>query len=348
MARANAVTSIATILSCLAGGACQDVLGGVDVTPAPQGVVPGPVGAAPGLPGNTGIPSGPGGLSPFPAGGIVPGALLPGLDAGASRDAGLLDAAPDALAPPPLPARPIVADSLVAELERVGVDEGGPRRGSCAGGLIIGIRPTLNPREELFGQRLTFIEPICARAAHLPGAGLADPTGASITLVRDDAIVNWDEGDFLGIPPTEEPDPRVTFVVQPETLCPERAPVLVGLSGQYDPIAPDSSTTAAFRSLVIECAPLVVADNGVDVGASDSGHELISQAQSFPGGEAAYASSCEGGSVMTAMVVHAGFWLDGFELRCSSLLSPRLAGEPCLAVRDCQSGVCAPEGSCAP
>jgi hypothetical protein len=265
-------------------------------------------------------------------------------------DAGALDAAVDA-APdvtPPLPPRQIVVDSLVAELDRVGVDEGGPRRGSCAGGIIVGVRPTGNPREEVFGQRFTFIEPICARASHLPAAGLADPAGAIITLLRDDAIVNWDAGDFLGVPPTEEPDPRVTFVAQPELFCPEAAPVLVGLSGQYDPIAPDSTTTSAFRSLVIECAPLVLGDNGVDVRASDSGHQLISQVVSFPGGEAAYASSCGGGSVLTAMVVHAGFWLDGFELGCSSLLSPRLAGEPCLAARDCQSGVCAVEGACAP
>jgi hypothetical protein len=347
----KALTSVATILSCLVGMSCQDVLGGIDVVPAPQSAVPVPpeTGVSPGPSGNLGIPPF-GGPSPFPAG-VMPGAPLPGLDAGTSRgDAVAQDAAPDA-APgvvPPLPPRPIVVDGLVAELERVGVDEGGPRRGSCAGGIITGIRPTGNPREEVFGQRLTFIEPICARVSHVPAAGLAEPAGALITLVRDDAIVNWDAGDFLGIPPTEEPDPRVTFVAQPETFCPEGAPVLVGLSGRYDPIAPDSTTTAAFRSLVIECAPLVVAGNGVDVVASDSGHQRISPVDSFPGGEAAYDSACGGGSVLTAMVLHAGFWLDGFELGCSSLRSPRLAGEPCLAERDCQSGACAPEGACAP
>jgi hypothetical protein len=350
MASAKAVTSIATILTWLAGSSCQDVLGGIDVVPAPQSAVPVPpaTGVSPGTSGNPSVPPF-GGPLPFPAG-VMPGAPLPRLDAGMTlADAGALDAAVDA-APDltPLPPRPIVVGDLVAELTRVGVDEGGPRRGSCAGGIITGVRPTANPREEVFGQRLTFIEPICARVSHVPAAGLAEPARALITLVRDDAIVNWDAGDFLGIPPTEEPDPRVTFVVQPETFCPEGAPVLVGLSGRYDPIAPDSTTTAAFRSLVIECAPLVVADNGVDVVASDAGHQLIAQVDSFPGGEAAYASACVGGSVLTAMVIHAGFWLDGFELGCSSLRSPRLPGEPCLAERDCQSGACAPEGACAP
>jgi hypothetical protein len=214
--------------------------------------------------------------------------------------------------------------------------------GSCREGLVIGIRSTANPSEEVFGQRITFIEPICAQAFNTPAR--------SVTLLRNESILAWDEtGDFLGVPPTEVPDPRLIWVPQPDTLCPESAPVLVGLSGEYDPIAPDSVDTAAIRSFVIECAPLVVAPNGIDVSAADSGHQLISQADGFAAiGTDVYTAACEGGGVMTTILVHSGFWLDGFVLGCSNLRSPRLAGEPCSEARECQSDVCSPEGACAP
>jgi hypothetical protein len=215
-------------------------------------------------------------------------------------------------------------DGPAAELERVGVDGGQPRLGACQGGVVIGVRQTANPSEEVFGQRLTFIEPICGKVYADPATNDADPAAARITVIADDSILNWDAtGDFQGLPPTEVPDPRVIWVAQPATLCPETAPVLVGLSGEYDPVAPDVTDTSAIRSLVIECAPLVVATDGVGVGAADSGHQLIVQADSFTAnGGATYHSFCAGGSVVTQFQVSAGFWLDGFVLGCSSLHSP--------------------------
>ena len=40
--------------------------------------------------------------------------------------------------------------------------------------------------------------------------------------------------------------------------------------------------------------------------------------------------------------------LDGFELGCSRLASPRLAGEPCADGDDCQSGECGDGATCEP
>jgi hypothetical protein len=240
-----------------------------------------------------------------------------------------------------LPPRPVVADGA-AELERIGVVGGSPRLGRCEGGVIVGIRPTANPREGVFGERVTFVEPICGTASK-------DPSTATVAVFRDESVLVWDATEpFQGQPPTEVPDERLLWEVQPETLCPETAPVLVGLSGEYDPVAPDAADSAVIRSLVIECAPLVVAPNGLDVGASGSGHQFISQADTFAAnGSDTYVSFCESGSVTTQILNHSGFWLDGFVLGCSGLRSPNLAGEPCSADSECQSSACA-DGTCAP
>jgi hypothetical protein len=101
--------------------------------------------------------------------------------------------------------------------------------------------------------------------------------------------------------------------------------------------------------MTIECAPLVVAANGIDVMAAGSGHQFISQADSFAAaGTDTYRSSCGGGAVTTQIQVSAGFWLDGFVLGCSGLRSPRLGGEPCSGELECQSGACLGQGVCAP
>jgi hypothetical protein len=202
----------------------------------------------------------------------------------------------------------------------VGVEGGDPRLGVCRDGVVIGVRTTANPSEEVFGQRLTFIEPICGKVLQQRPALVDDPSG-TISATRDDAGVAWAETDgFVGVPITEVPDPRLLWVLQPATLCPETAPVVVGLSGDYDPAAPDKTDTAAIRSVLIECAPLALAANGIDVTADASGHLLIANAESFAAvGAARYQSACDGGGVMTQLQVQAGFWLDGFVLGCSSL-----------------------------
>jgi hypothetical protein len=205
------------------------------------------------------------------------------------------------------------------ELPLLGIAGGDPRLGVCEGGVVIGVRTTANPSQEVFGQRLTFIEPICGKALHHRDP-VGDPAG-TLSVTRDDSIVAWAATDgFLGLPLTEVPDPRLIWVLQPATVCPEATPVVVGLSGEYDPVAPDVVDTAAIRSVFIECAPLVVAPNGIDISASESDHQLLSHADSFAvSGAATYRSACEGGAVTTHIRLQAGFWLDGFVLGCSSL-----------------------------
>jgi hypothetical protein len=213
-----------------------------------------------------------------------------------------------------------VVEGPAAELPQLGIAGGDPRLGICQDGVVIGVRTTANPSEAVFGQRLTFIEPVCGKALHHRPDPVGDPSG-TISVTRDDSIVAWAATDgFLGVPATEVPDPGLVWVLQPPTVCPETTPVVVGLSGEYDPVAPDVMNTAAIRSLFIECAPLMLAPNGIDVVAGESGRQVLSHPDSFAvGGVATYRSVCEGGAVTTQMKVHAGFWLDGFVLGCSSL-----------------------------
>ncbi|HET9957122.1 MAG TPA: hypothetical protein VFQ61_21645 [Polyangiaceae bacterium] len=329
MRRLQAISAMAA-LTTLGASACEALIGDVEVTRRPRQAMdtlqpnPAPV---------------QGGLSfpPFPNGALpstpAPGVGRPESDAGVTAP-GITDAggmAPDA-APPAPSARPILVDAPT-QLELVGKVGGGPRLGTCQGGVVVGVRATANPSTETFGQRLAFIEPLCASAT---------VGGAAITIRRDDALVNWSMSEpFLGVPSLEVPDTRLTWVPQPPAFCPDSAPVLVGLSGQYDPIAPDDTETSALRSLVIECAPLTLAANGVDLAISSSGHLLISQADNFSAsGSEAYRSSCPEGAVVTQMQLHSGFWLDGFVLGCSALRAPRAKGEVCGEGRECSSGVC--------
>ena len=348
MVRPTPVISLA-IWAWLASTACESVLGTVDVAPAPPireqasgqlesespGAPPGPVDYPPFTEPIVGLPS-------------VPPLQV---DAGASErvDAGVAvttqEAGADAAPPdvePDLTPRPVIVEGPVATLERVGFDGGGPRRGACDPGIVIGVRPTANPNEDGFGQRLTFVEPIC-------GAAQVDVEGGAIRVMRDDSLLRWDtSGDFEGEPSFAVPDERLLWVQQPEAFCPETAPALVGLSGEYDPVGVEAADTAVIRSLVIECAPLVVAESGVDVAADAGGHQLISRADSFSAsGEEGYRSACDGGTVITELQLHAGFWLDGFVLGCAGLRSPQRAGAPCSADRECQS-LCEPAGLCAP
>jgi hypothetical protein len=316
MARPNVVTSLATTF-CVATLSCESLLGDVDVFTSPRIAVPASGGAGPVEPQRMDAPSradaAPAGVGPVDVLRPAPAREASGEDAGA------LGMEPDA-SPAPLVPRAIVAEGPAAQLPRLGIEGGEPRLGACPGGVVIGVRTTANPSEEVFGQRLTFIEPICGKALHQPPDPVGDPLG-TISVTRDDSMVAWAETDgFLGVPISEVPDPRLLWVLQPATVCPEATPVLVGLSGEYDPVAPDVADTAAIRSLVIECAPLMLAPNGIDVAAGQAGHVLISNADSFAAaGTAPYRSACEGGAVTTQIQVHAGFWLDGFVLGCSSL-----------------------------
>ncbi|MEY2937384.1 MAG: hypothetical protein RL033_8133 [Pseudomonadota bacterium] len=284
----------------------------------PQVVFP-PLLPVPGAP----VPSSPA-RPEAPGGG---GALEPSPAPAGSADAGAvpsIDAGPTPVPPPP--PRPVVVEPP-SLLELVGFNGGGPRLGTCQGGIVIGARPTANPNTDGFGQRLTFVEPICGSVT-LQAAGAAQaPVEATLTLQRDDVRLSWDATEpMLGPPSTEVPDERVLWVTQPEALCPETAPALVGLSGAYDPAAEDGSVTATIRSVVLECAPLVVAANGSDVTAAAEGHLLISRADSFAAsGTANYRSACEGGTVLSQLLIHSGFWLDGFVLGCSSLHGSDLA-----------------------
>jgi hypothetical protein len=346
-----------TAIFCLFGASCQALTGDVDVIPVRPEAPPaaGPVSPDEGTPIQ-------GSDDPDPAlpRNDAPGAAVveaPAVDApldegvpsagdGVSSppDEGEVDAGP----PPPM-ARPVQVVGAAAELERVGGDGGQPHLGVCEGGVVIGVRPTANPSEDVFGQRVTLVEPVCGTLMLDPGTP-GDAANRRVRAVPDDQILMWPVTDVLqGPPPTEVPDPRLVWVAQPPTLCPEAAPVLVGLAGEYDPTAPEVGDTAAIRSVVIECAPLVVETDGIRVSATELGRQLITRGDSFAAeGAAEYASSCSDGSVVTQIHVQAGFWLDGFELGCSSLLSPHLAGEPCTDGAECQSGVCGSAASCEP
>src|SRR4029453_4733634 len=99
-------------------------------------------------------------------------------------------------------------------------------------------------------------------------------------------------------------DERLVWVEQPPTLCPESAPVLVGLTGEYDPIAPDVPDTAGIRSVVIECAPLVIAPDGIQVSATAAGHQRVARGDSFAvDGSAEYVSTCGGRAVSPHILV---------------------------------------------
>jgi hypothetical protein len=338
MRRLQAISAVAA-LTALGGSACEALIGPIEVTRRPTQSVdtlqPDP---PPPAPGGLSFPPFPGGSASFPP---VPGVEQPASeDAGATApeipDAGSTPAAPDA-APPPPPPRPILVDAPTP-LDLVGKVGGGPRLGTCQGGIVVGVRATANPSTETFGQRLAFIEPLCASAT-VSG----DPASPAITIRRDDALVNWSTSEpFLGVPSLEVPDMRLVWVPHPPAFCPDSAPVLVGLSGQYDPIAPDDTETSALRSLVIECAPLALAANGVDLEIAAAGHLLISQADNFSAsGSETYRSTCPEGAAVTQMQLHSGFWLDGFVLGCSGLRAPRGVGEVCGEGRECASGVCA-------
>lgn len=319
MTRPNVVTTIAATC-CLVTSACEGDVGLF----AERSIVVPALGADAGPPDSEGTDpppmsgsSPPAGSGGGPATGSPP--LRPPSLQPSGSDAGALPPDPDASpAPPPVP-RTVVANGPAVELTLLGIEGGEPRLGACPGGVVIGVRTTANPGEEVFGQRLTFIEPICGRALLLPSEGGA-PSG-TLSITRDDSMVAWAAtDDFFGVPNTEIPDARLLWVLQPATVCPEATPVVVGLAGEYDPVAPDVVDTAAIRSVFIECAPLMLAPNGIDVVAGASGRQLISHADSFAAdGVEAYRSACEGGAVMTQLKLHAGFWLDGFVLGCSSL-----------------------------
>jgi hypothetical protein len=347
-----------TAIFCLFGASCQALTGDVDVIPVRPEAPPvsGPVSTEgsspiqgsddpdPALPRND-APGADVVEAPVLDAPIDEGVPPAGDGAGPPRDDGQADAG----APPPAVARPVQVVGVPAELERVGGDGGQPHLGVCEGGVVIGIRPTANPSDDVFGQRVTLVEPICGTLMLDPGAP-GDAASRRVRAVPDDGILVWPVTDVLsGPPPTEVPDPRLVWVAQPPTLCPESAPVLVGLTGEFDPMAPDVGDTAAIRSVVIECAPLVVKADGIRVSATELGRQLITRGDGFAAeGAAEYASSCSDGSVVTQIHVQAGFWLDGFELGCSSLMSPHLAGEPCADGAECQSGFCGSAGRCEP
>lgn len=347
MVRAKAFIVIGALGAGVSG--CEGLLGSVDLASAPErSVEPAEpsagVGGSP--PQGTTAPARdvptvmwPAPVSPAPEPPRPPVTPDAGADAGG-------DAAP---APPvPVTERPVLVEGPPAPLELVGFIGGEPYLGACQGGVVIGVQPTANPEPGVFGERLTFIEPICGALVHHPGSNAGGDGVVRVT--RADALLDWSSTEpFLGEPPRESPDERVIWQLQPAALCPEAAPVLVGLRGQFNAPVPDTGTTAVFRSLTLECAPLIVADNGIDIVASPSERQLVARVDSFAAaGPAAYQATCEEGRVPTQLLVHAGFWLDGFVLECASLRSPKLEGEPCTSGAECQSTVCTTGGACGP
>src|SRR5690606_2725292 len=151
---------------------CQSITGSVDVITPPSGPVAAPGPMSSGQMPSTGDRVPPPGFGAPPAvDATFPPGAPPLMDSGdAAVDAGA--APPDAGPPPRPPApRPVLVASAASELERVGEEGGEPHLGVCEGGVVIGIRPTANPSAAIFGERVTFVEPICGRLMLEPGSG---------------------------------------------------------------------------------------------------------------------------------------------------------------------------------
>src|SRR3954467_7454016 len=149
-------TLAATTLLSIAAASCQTLIGSVDLSSAPQSPAlqsPGPAGdpdytAAPiqalnpaPLPTSTpaiGVPSAaPPSSGEAPSTGVALEPEAPQRDAGSIQgpDSGSVNLGPDA-GPAPFIPRPILVDPA-SDLERVGIVGGGPRLGTCPGGVAI-------------------------------------------------------------------------------------------------------------------------------------------------------------------------------------------------------------------
>jgi hypothetical protein len=98
--------------------------------------------------------------------------------------------------------------------------------------------------------------------------------------------------------------------------------VVVGIFGEYDAVSPEDARTGLFAWMALECAPLVLAADGVAViPAPLEQHEIVvEQTATFPWrGELYYESICPPTTVLTELRVRAGYWLDGVQLGCAAL-----------------------------
>jgi len=259
------------------------------------------------------------------------------------------DAGVPVLAPPaPLwVPRPVVVDVPLVELALVGTGGGEERLGACRDGVLIGLRQVANPNPGQWGERITFVEPICARLYDLPPVA-PDPSGARVTVAQDDTRVVWSAPVVVPAPPDYAAPPEgVVWTPLEPLLCPPSAPVVVGLYGQYD-VAPDDDRTSIFPWMALECAPLSVTRDGIDVVAGAAQEYMIEQTATFPWiGETPYESLCPPGAVATQLRLYSGYWLDGYRLGCATVRRADVVGGPCTLPRECQSGVCGGDGRCA-
>jgi hypothetical protein len=213
---------------------------------------------------------------------------------------------------------------------------------------LIGLRQVANPNPGQWGERITFVEPLCARLYDLPPIA-SDPSGARVAVTQDDTRVVWSAPVVVPAPPDYAAPPAgVVWTPLAPLLCPPSAPVVVGLFGQYD-VAPDDDRTSMFPWMALECAPLAVARDGIDVIAGAAQEYIIEQTATYPWlGPTPYESLCPPGAVATQLRLNSGYWLDGFRLGCNTIRRADVGGASCTQPRECQSEICGGDGRCAP
>jgi hypothetical protein len=253
------------------------------------------------------------------------------VDAGAEDAGGGNDAAPLPLDPHGTDVeRPIQAlgDALATGL--VGSPTGRDERARCVEGVLVGFDYSFNDgTDESFPNRFTFVAPVCAT-----------PKIAAASLdLSEPASVVW---SVVGGNGAEVVRPKPTH----ELRCPEGYAV-VALTGSMDE-ALASPQVFALRDLEIDCAPLLVNAERVDIARGPLASVAAEHFAPAPGALRVEVACDAGTTVATGALVHWGSWLDSVGLQCSRLAWPFTGGHGCALDEDCQSGECQAFATCAP
>ena len=261
----------------------------------------------------------------------------------ASADAGALGAAD---AGPPDTARadagPLLPDPTAMDAERpiralgdtlatglLGGQTGRDERARCVEGVLVGLDYRFNDGTAQFPDRLTFVSPVCATP---------NVFGKSLDL-SEPASIAWSE---VGGDGTEALRPEPTH----RLLCPEGY-AIVGLTGSMDELQTGPQIFAV-RELEIDCAPLLVKPERVDIARGAIATVAAERVSPAPGALRVDIACDPGTTAATGAIVRWGSWLDGVGLQCSRLAWPFTTGHGCALDDDCQSGRCGSFATCAP
>jgi hypothetical protein len=263
----------------------------------------------------------------------------------ASADAGslaLADAGPalgDAGTPlpsepvePPQPdaARPIRALGETSATPLVGGPSGKEELARCVQGILVGLDYRFNDSTAAaFSDRLIIVAPVCA----------VPSVSAGTVALDEPAVVAW---SVIGGDGTDVVRPVPTRQLR----CPEGY-AIVGLTGSMDEVLA-SPQTFAVRELEIQCAPLLVSAERVDIARGVVARVAAERFSSLPGSIAIEVECESGTTAATGATVRWGSWLDGVGLQCSRLVWPFADGHGCVLDDECQSGVCGSWARCEP